>query len=82
MHFISILEDLGNFSLYFNTYRTNEFKNPVQTFPVKVALRDWLYFEVNATVQNSSLALLIERCYATRTMNRDDPRKYDIIDQK
>ena len=77
-----ILEQFGNFSFFFNTYKTNAFKDAVSNFPVKLKLRDWLYFEVNATVQDSSLALLIERCYSTPTMKPDDPLQYDLINER
>jgi len=76
------LKGFGNFSFHFNTYRTNAFKDSVTKFPLKLKLRDWLYFEVNATVQDSSLALLIERCYSTPTMNPDEPSKYDLINER
>ena len=55
------------------------FSNPVKSFPVKLKLRDWLYFEVNATVEDSSLALLIDECYSTPTMNPEEPAKYYLI---
>ena len=82
MDFHYILEKFGNFSFHFNTYRTSAFENPIQSFPVKLKLRDWLYFEVNATVQDSNLALIIQRCYSTPTMNPDEPGKYDLIKDK
>jgi len=73
------LENFGNFSFHFNTYRTNKFSNAVKNFPVKLKLRDWLYFEVNATVEDSSLTLLIDECYSTPTMNPEEPTKYHLI---
>ena len=73
------LENFGNFSFHFNTYRTDKFSDPVKNFPVKLKLRDWLYFEVNATVEDSSLALLIDECYSTPTMNPEEPTKYYLI---
>jgi len=74
-----LLENFGNFSFHFNTYRTSKFSDPVKNFPMKLKLRDWLYFEVNATVEDSSLTLLIDECYSTPTMNPEEPTKYHLI---
>jgi len=73
------VENFGKFSFHFNTYRTNQFSDPVKNFPLKLKLRDWLYFEVNATVEDSSLTLLIDECYSTPTMIPEDPTKYHLI---
>ena len=59
-------------------YKTKSFKDPVKNYPVKRKLRDWLYFEVNATVEDSSLVVLIDECYGTPTMKPDDPKYYLI----
>lgn len=71
--------NFGNFTFNFNTYRSSGYETPVKSFPINLKLRDWLYFEVNATVGDPSLVLLIERCYSTPTMNPDEPVKYDLI---
>ena len=60
-------------------YKTKSFKDPVKNYPVKLKLRDWLYFEVSATVEDSSLVVLIEECYSTPTMNLEEPIKYYLI---
>ena len=56
------------------------FGGPYTSYPVNVNLNDKLYFQVKASVEDNALVLLIDKCYSTPIMDRNDYRKYTFIE--
>ena len=58
------------------------FESYYTTFPVNVEVNDRMYFQLSLTTNNSDTALLIEKCYATPTADKNDATKYPLIDSR
>ena len=72
----------GKFGLDFQMYTNVAYDKVHTVYPVSVMLRDWLYFQVKLSSPDKDLVLLIEKCYATPTLKRNDPNKYMFIDKR
>ena len=60
-------------------YASQSYTREFDSYPVKVKLQDWLYFQANASVQDDSLVLLLDQCYSTPNMDRNHYKKYYVI---
>ena len=71
----------GNYTLSLNAFPDKRFISPYTNgdFPVAVALRKTLYFEVSVTSDDKLLSIIAERCYATPTHDLKNPLKYEFI---
>ena len=71
----------GNYTLSLNMFPDKRFMSPYTNgdFPVAVALRKTLYFEVLVTSDDKLLSIIAERCYATPTHDLKNPLKYEFI---
>ena len=71
----------GNFTLSLNLFPDNRFVSPYMKgdFPVPVALRQLLFFEVAVVSNDKQLSIRADRCYATPTQDRRNPLNYEFI---
>ena len=76
-------EGKGNFTLLLNMFPNNTFTRPYKEndFPVSVVLRNLLFFEVSVTSDDKQLSIIADRCYATPTLDRRNPLKYEFISE-
>ena len=79
MTVVGFLGHVGRFSFELEMHRDSSFNTPYSSYPVNVALQDQLYFQVKASAEDNSLVLLIDKCFSTPNMNRNDHRKYTFI---
>ncbi|XP_065068293.1 uromodulin-like isoform X2 [Rhopilema esculentum] len=70
---------VGSFTFNFGMFRNSLFNSRFYSYPAKVKLRDYLYFEASASVQDNNLVLLVDQCYTTPDMNRNSHSKYMFI---
>jgi len=70
---------IGSFSFYLEMFRSKLYNSRYYSYPVRVQLRDYLYFQVRASTQDSGLVLLVDQCYSTNTMNRQHSSKFMLI---
>ena len=61
-------------------HQDSSFNRAYASYPIIVQLKDQLFFQVNASVEDNGLVLLIDKCYSTPNMNRNDHRKYTFIE--
>ena len=59
--------------------RGASFNSYIDNYPVEVNINDRIYFELSLNANGTDSVLLIERCYATPSSNRNDAMKYEII---
>lgn len=71
----------GNFTLSLNMFPDKRFVSPYMKddFPVALALRKLLFFEVSVTSSDKRLSIVADRCYATPTENEQNRLKYEFI---
>ena len=76
-------EGKGNFTLLLNMFPNNTFTRAYEEddFPVSVVLRKLLFFEVSVTSDDKQLSIIADRCYATPTLDRRNPLKYEFISE-
>ncbi len=70
---------IGRFTFNFAMYTSQSYASQHYSYPAKVKLRDWLYFQAKASVQDNNLVLLIDQCYSTPNMDRNHNNKYFFI---
>ena len=58
------------------------FNSYIDNYPVAVNINDRLYFQVSLNASGTDAVLLIERCYATPSSNRNDATKYVLIENR
>jgi len=75
-----IIDGFGKITFSLAMYQSNAYGNSYRAYPVKVNIRDRLYFQASAVVQDPRLLLFIDRCYSTPNMNRTHYKKYVIIE--
>ena len=74
------LASIGAFTFELEMHRDQSFGVPYTSYPVSVNLNDRLYFQVKASVEDNGLVLLIDKCFSTPIINRNDYRKYTFIE--
>ena len=76
-------EGFGKFQYHFKMYKDVSYAQEHLQYPIDATLSDTLYFEVNSTSNDRDLVILIDRCFATPTMDYSkDPFKYMFIDDR
>lgn len=60
-------------------YKDKTYKSLQNNFPVAVKLNQSIYLEVNATSSDDDLVLLIDRCYATPTLDPNHHLQHLLI---
>jgi len=71
---------IGAFTFELEMHKDQSFGVPYTSYPVTVNVNDKLYFQVKANVEDNGLVLLIDKCYSTPIMDRNDYRKYTFIE--
>ena len=74
-----LLVGYGTFTVSLSMYKDNTFTAQQSIFPAAVKLDQRLYFEVRVGTNDTNLVLLIEKCAATPTTNRNHASSYDLI---
>ena len=74
------LASIGAFTFELEMHKDQSFAAPYTSYPVTVNVNDKLYFQVKASVEDNGLVLLIDKCYSTPIMDRNDYRKYTFIE--
>ena len=69
----------GTFTVSLSMYKDNTFTTPQSIFPAAVKLDQRLYFEVQVGTKDTFLVLLIEKCFATPTTDKNHASSYDLI---
>jgi len=71
----------GNYTLSLNMFPDKRFVSPYMKndFPVAVALRKRLFFEVSVASNDKQLSIIADRCFATPTQDQKNPLKYEFI---
>ena len=80
--FCILAEGFGSFTYYLRLYTDRTYTRVNYNYPVKVMLRDYLYFETFASVSDKQLVVLVDQCYSTPTMDRNHPDKYVFINNR
>ncbi len=63
-------------------FKDKTFTTMQSIFPATVKLDQRLYFEVQVGTNDTNLVLLIERCSATPTTDRNHVSSYDLINER
>ena len=80
---LHLAEGFGKFQYNFKMYKDGLFAQEHVDYPIDVTLSDTLHFEVNSTSNDGDLVILIDRCFATPTMDYSkDPFKYIFIEDR
>ena len=58
------------------------FSSYIDNYPVAVNINDRIYFHLSLNASGTDAVLLIERCYATPSPNRNDALKYLLIENR
>ena len=69
----------GTFTVSLSMYKDSAFTTRQNIFPAAVKLDQRLYFEVQVGTNDANLVLLIEKCSATPTTDRNHASSYDLI---
>ena len=71
----------GNFQVKIDLYSDSTYSRALsgQNYPLEVEVQDRVYFEVNIDTTDPRLKVFAENCSATPTQNRNDPRRYWLI---
>ena len=74
-----LLVGFGTFTVSLSMYKDSTFTTQQSIFPAAVKLDQRLYFEVQVGTRDTFLVLLIEKCSATPTTDRNHASSYDLI---
>eukprot|EP00795_Rhopilema_esculentum_P014046 gene14047-5026_t len=71
----------GNFEVRVDLYTDDTFTRPLNdaSYPLEVEVQDRVYFELNIDTTDPRLKVFAENCSATPSQNRNDPRRYWLI---
>ena len=72
--------EFGNFTFLMDMYRTDEYKDVVDSYPHPVRLGDDMFFKVRVISKDSKLVLFIKNAKATPTSDFDDGTDYQFIE--
>ena len=67
-----------NKNIYLKFIRFSSAYTP-NDYPVKVKLRQHLYFQASVKTKDKTLSVLAENCYSTPSKNRNHDDKYYLI---
>ena len=62
--------------------RGASFNSYIYNYPVAVNINDRIYFQLSLNASGADAVLLIEKCYATPSSNRNDALKYVLIENR
>eukprot|EP00794_Sanderia_malayensis_P012286 gene12286-13551_t len=69
----------GTFTITLSMFLAADFSAKVSSFPATVNLDSRIYFEALVTSQDQSVVLLIEKCSASPTMDKNHASKHNLI---
>eukprot|EP00795_Rhopilema_esculentum_P000397 gene397-10064_t len=69
----------GNFSVSLEMFNGSDFTKPVGEFPQEVKLNQRIHFQAKVKSNDSDIAVLIEKCIATPTMDMNHPSSHTLI---
>ena len=69
----------GSFTFELGMYKSNAYINPVSSYPINLKLNDEAYFQVTASVDDSELLMLVDKCYSTPSLNRNALPQHSLI---
>ena len=69
-----------SFIIYLRMYTDGSYSALNLEYPFRIKPRDYVYLEAYASVSDKKLVVLIDQCYATPTMQHDDPEKKVFIE--
>eukprot|EP00112_Aurelia_sp_Birch-Aquarium-sp1_P025417 Seg843.3 transcript_id=Seg843.3/GoldUCD/mRNA.D3Y31 product="ZP domain-containing protein" protein_id=Seg843.3/GoldUCD/D3Y31 len=80
---VDVKEDgFGEFQFHFKMFTDSTYSSAHTKYPIEARLTDNLYFEANTTANDNDLVILIDQCYATPTMDRNNALKYTFIENR
>ena len=79
-YFLCFSDGTGKFVFYLRMYTDAYYSALISEYPFQIKPRDYVYFEAYASVSDKKLVVLIDQCYTTPTMQRDDPGKKVFIE--
>ena len=84
--FLSVLNTIflfaagyGNFTILLAMYSSSAYSQMQTSFPVNVKLGEAIYFEARANSSDKDVKVLIEKCSASPTMDKNHPLSYTLI---
>jgi len=69
----------GAFELRINIFKSENYAEEYNSFPLVVTLQQRLYFQVSVDTPDTRLGITADTCYATPINSRSKKEKYDII---
>lgn len=71
----------GNFEVNIDLYPDSTFSRPISNtnYPMEVDVQDRIFFDLKLDTSDSRLRVFAENCSATPTKDKNDPRKYWLI---
>ena len=62
--------------------RDISFGSYYSSYPVTAKVNDRLFFQISMKSNKTDAALLVEKCFATPTANRNDVVKYTLVNNR
>lgn len=73
--------EFGNFTFTMDMYKTNQYLEPYDSYPVEKKLNEKIHLEVKVKSNDSKLVLIPERCWATPSQDPEDSKFFAFIDK-
>lgn len=77
----NFLADFGNFSFEMDLYKTEEYKEAIEEYPLDVQLNEWMYIQTSVKSNDSKLALFNDKCWATPSSDANDKENYVLLEK-
>ncbi|XP_043940286.1 uromodulin-like [Protopterus annectens] len=76
------VDGAGSYPTLMSVFKDNDYLSPYSSGPINLLLNSPLYVgAVVQNIENKSLVLVVDNCYATPTNNSSDPTKFTLIDK-
>lgn len=79
--FAFVPENFGNFTFMMRMFKSDEYKEPYDNYPVYIWASKMLYIQTEVKAEDAELVLLVEKCHVTPSKNRNDKEFYDLIEE-
>ncbi|KAK3741095.1 hypothetical protein QZH41_013928, partial [Actinostola sp. cb2023] len=77
----TITESFGNFTYMMSMFKSKEYKEAHDDYPVQVLASKMVYLQTEVKAEDAELVLLVEKCKVTPSKDRNDKEFYDIIEK-